>query len=222
LLTCIGWRGVVPSDRPKRIGLGPNKTGEAKLTEHCSGYLFPTFFFGSGEEEKRDGKDVVMNNSPEIATNGVVPVLSISPMEEDHFLLQNILNRLQGTLDPIRTFRVNACTTLAFGLAALRKRQFEVVVCERDLTPGSWKDVLEQVTILPDPPSLIVTSRLADERLWAEALNLGAYDVLAKPFERTEAMRVIGAAWRAWGGPVRQPARKERHMYKVAAAGGAS
>ena len=70
--------------------------------------------------------------------------------------------------------------------------------------------MLEQVTILPDPPSLIVTSRLADERLWAEALNLGAYDVLAKPFPPTEAMRVIGAAWRAWGGPVRPPARKER------------
>jgi len=69
------------------------------------------------------------------------------------------------------------------------------------------RDVLEQVTILPDPPSFIVTSRLADERLWAEALNLGAYDVLAKPFDSTEAMRVVGAAWRAWGGP----ARKERY-----------
>ena len=43
---------------------------------------------------------------------------------------------------------------------------------------------------------MIVTSRLADERLWAEALNLGAYDVLAKPFDRTEAMRVVAAAWR--------------------------
>jgi DNA-binding response OmpR family regulator len=90
------------------------------------------------------------------------------------------------------------------------------------LPPGSWKDVLEQVTILPDPPSLIVTSRLADERLWAEALNLGAYDVLAKPFDSAEAMRVIGAAWRAWGGPVRLPARKESYKYKVATAGGAS
>jgi DNA-binding response OmpR family regulator len=153
----------------------------------------------------------------------MVPVLSISPMEEDHFFLQDILNRLQGTLDPNRTFIVNSCTTLVSGLAALRNRQFEVVVCERDLPPGSWKDVLEQVTILPDPPSLIVTSRLADERLWAEALNLGAYDVLAKPFDRTEALRVVGAAWRTWGGPVRRlPARKERHKYKVATAGGAS
>jgi DNA-binding response OmpR family regulator len=153
-----------------------------------------------------------------MSKNGIVPVLSISPIDEDHFFLQNILNRLQGTPDPSRTFTVNSYATLASGLAALRKRQFEVVVCERDLSPGSWKDVLDQVTILPDPPSLIVTSRLADERLWAEALNLGACDVLAKPFDSNEALRVIGAAWRAWGRPVRLPIRQERYRYKVALA----
>jgi hypothetical protein len=60
-----------------------------------------------------------------------------------------------------------------------------VVVCERDLTPGSWKEVLDQVTILPDPPAFIVTSRLADERLWAESLKLGAFDVL-DPRRRAE------------------------------------
>jgi DNA-binding response OmpR family regulator len=163
-----------------------------------------------------------MNNSPEMTRNGIVPVLSISPMEDDHFFLQDILNRLQGTLDRSRTFKVNSCATLASALLALRKLQFEVVVCEQDLPPGSWKDVLEQVTILPDPPSLIVTSRLADERLWAEALNLGAYDVLTKPFDRTEVMRVVSGAWRAWGRPVRLPARRERYKYKVAAAGGAA
>jgi len=157
-----------------------------------------------------------MNSSPEITRNGIVPVLSISPIDEDHFFLQDVLNRLQGTLDPSRTFTVNSCATLASGLAALRKRQFEVVVCERDLQSGSWKDVLEQATILPDPPSLIVTSRLADERLWAEALNLGAHDVLAKPFDSNEALRVIGAAWRAWGRPVRPPMRQERYRCKVA------
>jgi DNA-binding NtrC family response regulator len=163
-----------------------------------------------------------MTNTSEITPNGIVPILSISPMDEDHFFLQDILNRLQSTLDPSRTFTVNPCTTLFSALAALRKRQFEVVVCEQDLPPGSWKDVLDQVAILPDPPSLIVTSRLANERLWAEALNLGAYDVLAKPFDRTEAMRVVAAAWRAWAGPTRLPARRERYKWKMAVAGGAS
>jgi len=163
-----------------------------------------------------------MNNSPEITPAGIASVLSISPMEENHFVLRDILNLLDGSLDPHRTFLLKSCSRLSTALSALRDCPYEVVVCERDLQPGSWKDVLDQVTILPDPPALIVTSRLADERLWAEALNLGAFDVLAKPFDRVETMRVIGAAWRTWGGPARLPARKERHAYKVAAAGGAS
>jgi DNA-binding response OmpR family regulator len=49
-----------------------------------------------------------------------------------------------------------------------------------------------------DPPLLIVTSRLADDRLWTEALNLGAYDVIAKPFDRKEVDRVLNLAWARW------------------------
>ena len=163
-----------------------------------------------------------MNNSPETITHGIVSVLSISPVEDEHLALQDIFRHLQVSLDPGLIFTVHSCTTLARGLGALRERRFEVVLCERDLQPGSWKDVLEQAAILPDPPPLIVTSRLADERLWAEALNLGAYDVLAKPFDRTEATRVLGAAWRTWGRPIRLPARRERSSWKVARAAHAS
>lgn len=47
---------------------------------------------------------------------------------------------------------------------------------------------------MPSPPLLIVISRLADEHLWAEALNLGAYDVLAKPLNHTEIVRVLNLA----------------------------
>jgi len=143
-----------------------------------------------------------MHPSRKVTTNGVVSVLSISPIEEDHCAVQDILRHLQSALDPSRIFTVQSCATLAAALAALSKSQFEVVVCEQDLLPGSWRDVLQQAVVLPDPPSLIVTSRLADERLWAEALHLGAYDVLAKPFDRTETMRVVEAAWQAWNRPI--------------------
>jgi len=160
-----------------------------------------------------------MKNLPETTTTGIIPVLSISPTPEDHCALQDILRRLQGTIYPSRTFTVNSYATLAAALADLREHQFEIVVCERELRPGSWKDVLDQAVILPDPPSVIVTSRFADERLWAEALNLGAFDVLAKPFDRTEATRVLDSAWRAWGGPRRLTGRRESHRLKVAAAG---
>ena len=141
-----------------------------------------------------------MTRSREITTNRIVSVLSISPIEEDHCALQNILSSLQSAMDPSRTFTVSSCTTLDAGLAVLQNRQFEVIVCEQDLRPGSWRDVLQQAVILPIPPSLIVTSRLADEPLWAEVLNLGAYDVLAKPFDRAEVTRVVNGGWRSWGG----------------------
>ena len=63
-----------------------------------------------------------------------------------------------------------------------------------------------------------MTSRLADEHLWAEALNLGAYDLLAKPFDRMEAMRVLDAAWRAFGSNRRMLARRERYHSATAGA----
>jgi DNA-binding response OmpR family regulator len=83
-------------------------------------------------------------------------------------------------------------------LKTLRKAKVPVVVCESDLQPGTWKEVLEELRTLPDPPYLIVTSRVADERLWAEALNLGAYDVLAKPFDGMEVTRIVNMAWLRW------------------------
>jgi hypothetical protein len=43
-----------------------------------------------------------------------------------------------------------------------------------------------------------VFSRLADEYLWAEVLQLGGYDVLLKPFEEEEVARVALAAWLSW------------------------
>jgi hypothetical protein len=45
---------------------------------------------------------------------------------------------------------------------------------------------------------VVVTSRLADKRLWAEALNLGCYDVLPQPFDSGELFRVLSQTWRNW------------------------
>jgi DNA-binding response OmpR family regulator len=89
---------------------------------------------------------------------------------------------------------------LISALAVLRRRDIAVVLCERDLPPGSYRDMLEHISIRPRAPSVIVISRLADERLWAEALNLGAWDVLASPFDRSEVVRTLASAWRRWHG----------------------
>jgi len=72
------------------------------------------------------------------------------------------------------------------------------VICERDVPDTDWKQALTQLAELADSPLLIVTSRWADDYLWAEVLNLGGYDVLMKPFDQTEVVRVISLAWLNW------------------------
>ena len=73
-----------------------------------------------------------------------------------------------------------------------------IVVCEQNLTPYTWRAVLAEVAVIPTQPLVVVTSRLADDYLWSEALNLGAYDVLSKPFVGREVTRTVGAALLHW------------------------
>jgi DNA-binding NtrC family response regulator len=97
------------------------------------------------------------------------------------------------------SWKLYKAQTVRTAVAQLRRsRRIPVVLCERDLWPGSWKEVLQQTQGLSDPPFLIVASRFADERFWAEALNLGAYDVLAKPFDAKEVNRTLTSAWMRW------------------------
>jgi FixJ family two-component response regulator len=70
-----------------------------------------------------------------------------------------------------------------------------VILCEEILCDGTWKDLLLLTQEMPVPHNLIVTASNADDRLWAEVLNLGAYDVLQKPFRAQEVFRTIGLAW---------------------------
>ena len=66
-----------------------------------------------------------------------------------------------------------------------------VILCESELPDGNWKDLLAAVAGLRNPPLM-----MADEYLWAEVLNLGGYDVLAKPFNLIEFIQVLSMAGR--------------------------
>jgi DNA-binding NtrC family response regulator len=115
----------------------------------------------------------------------VMTVLSVSPSQDDH----DVLGRM---FDP--RWSLYKALTLSAGLTALRDKRIALVLCESNLQPGTWLDMLEKLEVSPGAPDLIVTSRLADEHLWAEVLNRGAYDVLAKPFDAEEVGRIIGQA----------------------------
>ena len=118
---------------------------------------------------------------------GQETALLISPVEEDHAILNALFQHNGWTL--------RGTSSLGSASALLREEATSVVITERDLPDGDWKDVLVAIHILRNPPLLIVISRLADDYLWAEALNLGAYDVLAKPLDQTETLRALTSAW---------------------------
>ncbi len=72
-----------------------------------------------------------------------------------------------------------------------------VIMTDSALPEGeSWKDVLRSAHERSGGVPVIVGSRLADERLWAEVLNLGGYDLLVKPFIAAEVRNVINSACR--------------------------
>ena len=117
-------------------------------------------------------------------------ILSISPCADDHAALAEILQSSKWPLCRANTFPA--------AMQLVRSHQISVIVSERDLPPYSWTDLLGAVAASPKPPLVIVASRHADDYLWAEALNLGAHDVLAKPFDPPEVRRAVRFAVLRW------------------------
>lgn len=117
-------------------------------------------------------------------------VLAITPSDEDHEILRSIFFQSNWTIHAARN-----CVEASGFLSA---HDIPVIICERTLPDGTWKDVFALAGALPKPAQVLVASRLADERLWAEVLNLGGYDVLLKPFVPDEVFRSITLAWRHW------------------------
>jgi DNA-binding response OmpR family regulator len=113
-------------------------------------------------------------------------ILSVSPSQNDHAALQRIL-RDCGC-------RLATAQTCGEALEALYSSRYLLVFCECSLPDGGWKDILDLINHLEMPPLLVVTSHLADERLWAEVLNLGGYDVLSKPLIENEVRHVVDLA----------------------------
>ena len=121
--------------------------------------------------------------------NAFQVVLSISRNEEDRASLKGILDS---------GWTVLAKSTVGSALSLLRETPIPIVIYDCEIPSGAWGEMLDQISLLSDPPLFILASRLADERVWAEALNLGAWDVLAKPFEADEVIRIVSIAGQHW------------------------
>jgi len=115
--------------------------------------------------------------------------------------------RLSLMLQPTLLLLEHAAS-LAQARVKLRQQDYDVLLTEAILPDGSWLDALEIARENPGRMSLVVTDALADARLWTDALNQGAYDVLPQPFYAPEVRRILhNACW--------QPSRQMRQSAAV-------
>jgi len=119
-------------------------------------------------------------------------LLVVSSFEEVHTHMGRVFAGSHWILHGVRT--------RAGATVLVRENSPHVVVCERDLPDGNWKEILDELRLLPNPPILIVISQVADESLWVEVLDLGGFDLLAKPLAEKEIWRVVDSAKRHWNG----------------------
>jgi len=75
--------------------------------------------------------------------------------------------------------------------AKLREEIYDVLLTEAALPDGRWLDVLQLARESEIEPEVVVTDAHADARFWSEALNLGAFDLVAQPFHEPEVRRIL-------------------------------
>ena len=125
----------------------------------------------------------MLNQSIETGSNAIA-ILVVSSAPADHDTLRLALRGSKWKL-------YSASDLVAARRLLRRDRDISLVLCDREF----WKQLLEITAEMRAAPLVIVAANNADEQLWAEALNVGAYDVLAKPFETAEVVRSLSLGW---------------------------
>jgi DNA-binding NarL/FixJ family response regulator len=90
---------------------------------------------------------------------------------------------------------VNHATCLKEAISRLRSGQFRVILTEAELRDGGCRDALRISQQTASPSQVVVTNPFVGARFWADVINLGAFDMLAQPFDRAEIHRILQSAW---------------------------
>ncbi len=87
--------------------------------------------------------------------------------------------------------------TLAQAKAALGSEPFAVVICEHTLDDGSYRDLLQFVSLSASIVPVVVSSPVADVEVYLEAMQLGAYDFIAFPYRGAELATILNSVLQA-------------------------
>jgi len=66
-----------------------------------------------------------------------------------------------------------------------------LVFCDMELEKGEYTELIDALRSARVPAKLVVTCRVCRMADYCEAMQVGAYDYLCAPFERTELARIL-------------------------------
>jgi len=127
-----------------------------------------------------------------------ISALLISPFESDHCVLRQVFSH--------SNWQLRVAVDCQQALDQIREEMVPVVICSADSHPDWWKKIVQETASWPHPPRVVVFSRLADERLWADVIHHGGYTLLDSPFDMRDIVTNVSLAWHSWYHEYRQNA----------------
>ncbi len=124
-----------------------------------------------------------------MSTEKQVRLLVCDPDPGARQMIREFLNGSQ-----IKVFFTSATEPLENTLA--KNLPFNAVVIDLSNPSKRCDTLVSAVKRVVPSAEVIFVSRFADEMLWSQVLNLGAYDLLPKPPEREEFLRTVFGAVR--------------------------
>jgi len=119
-----------------------------------------------------------------------IAVIGLAFTDGDRRLLADVCSR--------RQWNVLFADTCDQARSALDQLQAPVILCDRDLQGGEWRDVVQVLASSPHRACVILMSRVVDDYLWNEVAQRGGYDVLLKPLHEEDVVRTVRLAWSYW------------------------
>lgn len=116
-------------------------------------------------------------------TQSSSPILVASPEIESRRALTSIVNK-EGWETVCASGVSECCEVIA-------TRNITVVLCDRRLADGSYRDLLAALDSVKDKVRVIVVSRLADWGEYLEVLHHGGFDLIATPCRPTDVLWAI-------------------------------
>jgi DNA-binding NtrC family response regulator len=124
----------------------------------------------------------------------------MSPERQNDTFVTSLLS--EQDLGPVQESLANSGVLIvpASGVEEAAGKSAAVVLLDADSFP--WRETIMQLRTLNPDARVILVTRHVDARMWVDALNGGAYDLVSKPFHARELRSVVLGAL---GAPVSVP-----------------